>query len=172
MLTLDLPSTHADDLCAARCRVWPYRWFEQRQRPLLCVQSDSDANRHRQVRAGVSELDVGFDGLDIDQVEITECCLAAVVRDDRGSAEPGTDAVSRRPRRHATRLPEGMPSRCDGIPSPGTCQPPSTHNNEHATADESSVVLTGVPAGEFAGVYVADAVFVSGSNDTRIDVEQ
>lgn len=45
-------------------------------------------------------------------------------------------------------------------------------SREHATAEEPLVLDGGVPAGEFTGVYVADAVFVNGSNDTSSDVEQ
>ena len=58
--------------------------------------------------------------------------------------------------------------------SRGTARPQSrkTHNSEQATADEPAVVVGFVPDGELAGTNVADAVFVKGSNDNRIVVEQ
>ena len=54
-----------------------YRRFEQRQRPLLRIEADVDADRHRKIRAGMPQLDVAQD---------RDVTVAEDVEDDLGQS--------------------------------------------------------------------------------------
>jgi AraC-like DNA-binding protein len=84
--------------------VRPYRRFEQRQCPLPRIQADTDADRHRQIRAGMSELDVAQDR-DVTVAEDVENYL----REGRGRGDLGVAASN-----HAARRLVAAPYRSGG----------------------------------------------------------